>query len=107
MHTRVRAQLSSSCSLVVTLIHVCTALRELLAIPSMRNLPKTDFIGTCDPYITVHLGASKLLRTDARHTRNPDYDYKYEGLVCHRAKSIRFKIKDLDVDGSQVSDAPS
>lgn len=68
----------------------------------MRHLPKTDFFGTCDPYVTGHLGVSKLFRTDNRHSRNPDFDFTYAGDVCHRAKSLILKVKDLDVNGCQV-----
>lgn len=72
---------------------------------SIRGLPKTELIfGTCDPYVTVHLGPMKLLRTENKHTRNPDYDYTWADFVCAKADKLIFKIKDLDVDGSQVSD---
>jgi hypothetical protein len=70
---------------------------------SVRGLPKTELIfGTCDPYVTVHLGPMKLFRTETKHTRNPDFDYKWQDFVCGKADKLVFKIKDLDVDGSQV-----
>jgi Ca2+-dependent lipid-binding protein len=41
---------------------------------SVRNLPKMDVIGKCDPFVVMHLGDEEKQTTVAYKTYNYDYE---------------------------------
>lgn len=68
-----------------------------ITIVNCRNLPRMDWFGGCDAYVSVSLNNSKLGRTQkVSHTRNPDFNVTFVKYVCHHAKCLLFKVKDQD-----------
>lgn len=65
-----------------------------------RNLPSTDVNGSTDPYVVVHIGARKPMRTPAiKRDKNPVWNTDLEVLergLRASVDSIRFELFDKD-----------
>ena len=74
-----------------------------------RGLPDTDNMlwglipgDLTDPYVTVHLDSVKLVQTSTKdNTLEPSWGEKYNLEVCHRARQLRFTVRDKDHTGSE------
>jgi len=61
------------------------------------GLSCTYFSDASNPYVTVHAGHDRLLKTPAiPNTRNPEWNLNTFVPVCHPIEKIQFKIKGKD-----------
>ena len=80
-----------------------------IVIYEARGLPDTDNMlwglvpgDLTDPYVTVHLDKVKLVQSSIKNnTLEPSWGEKYSLEVCHRARELRFTVRDKDHTGSE------
>lgn len=86
---------------------------QIIRAKGLRNM---DFLRCCqkalcckcgdnvsDPYVTVHAGIHRLLKTPhVLNDLNPEYNLDYFVPVCHPIKYLEFRVKDNDSISSET-----
>jgi hypothetical protein len=75
----------------------------LLTIGSAQNLPKMDTFGTCDPYVKLKLGGTKIRTPTVKGTQNPTFNQMLSVPIVFPSMtdSIEVTVWDWDIDGNE------
>jgi hypothetical protein len=75
----------------------------LVTIGSAQNLPKMDLFGTCDPYVKIKLGGTKIRTPTVKGTMNPTFNQVLSIPIVFPSMtdSIEVTVWDYDVDGNE------
>jgi hypothetical protein len=75
----------------------------LVTIGSAQNLPKMDVFGTCDPYVKLKLGGTKIRTPTVKGTMNPTFNQVLSIPIVFPSMtdSIELTVWDYDRDGNE------
>jgi hypothetical protein len=75
----------------------------LITIGSCQNLPKMDLFGTCDPYVKIKLGGTKIRTPTIKGTMNPTFNQvlSIPIVLPSMTDSIELTVWDYDKEGNE------
>ena len=74
-----------------------------VTVGSAQNLPKMDTFGTCDPYVKLKLGGTKVRTPTVKGTQNPTFNQTLSIPIVFptMTDSIEVTVWDWDLDGNE------
>jgi hypothetical protein len=74
-----------------------------VTVGSAQNLPKMDVFGTCDPYVKLKLGGTKIRTPTVKGTMNPTFNQVLSIPIVFPSMtdSIELTVWDYDRDGNE------